>query len=886
MKYKAHIISHSHWDREWYLPYEQHHVRLINLIDEILEEIEHNPKFGSFNLDGQTIIVADYLSVKPQNKERLLQAIKKGKLKIGPWYILQDAYLTSSEANVRNLQVGHHDAQVYGKKTKIGYFPDTFGIYAQAPQLLQQADINNMFFGRGVTPTGFNNQVAGAFDSKFSEMLIKAPNGTKALGILFANWYSNANEIPNNKELAKTYWDQKITDVKKFTKNKNLLFMNGCDHTPMQPDITQAIDLANTLYEDVEFIHSSLEDYLIAIQEELNEAELSVIDQELRSQDTDGYYTLVNTLSARIYQKQQNFKVQNMYEQLVEPLATMTLDKAKYPHDKITYGWKKLMQNHPHDSICGCSCDEVHAGMDTRFMRAKNVALGIIDEVLYNYRENVQKEDNQKEFTVFNPTTTNKEEVIEVIIDYDKEYFGTDFNQNRKNLENKQVPNLNLIDKNGQKVEVIIEDLGVHFGYDLPKDKFRRSFYARKLRLQFKAVIPRFTWTSYILEENPLAVDKTKIEQVEVQEEFTQSILENNKLKLEVTKPGIINLYHKELDIYYPNILEIIDEGDLGNEYMFGSVANDKVRKINKITKIESSKNSLYQINKVYTSITLPLAAQDTLVEEKRKLVEYYQRETKRTEEMLEVPLLLTIKLANDSNKLDIKLNFENKCQDHRMRFKFNLQTAPVEVEADGIFEVTKRKTKVSKNWQNPHNDQPMQKFLGITEQNHNLIIGTEGLHEYEVKDQELYITFLRSVSELGDWGDFPTPKAQCLQEIEVNISLIVDKLANKYQNYNKLRTNFIPLPYTMIYQNQGKLPKNKEFLKIMTDDNAYISSLKRNRAQEACLRLYSNGLQAKFNIQAEYQMCNLLEETLDNNEVQANEIEACEIRTLKINNK
>lgn len=34
---KVHIISHSHWDREWYMAYEQHHMRLINLIDDLLE---------------------------------------------------------------------------------------------------------------------------------------------------------------------------------------------------------------------------------------------------------------------------------------------------------------------------------------------------------------------------------------------------------------------------------------------------------------------------------------------------------------------------------------------------------------------------------------------------------------------------------------------------------------------------------------------------------------------------------------------------------------------------------------------------------------------------------------------------------------------------------
>ncbi|UQQ66733.1 hypothetical protein [Enterococcus faecalis] len=38
-KKKVYIVSHSHWDREWYLPYEEHHMRLIELVDNVLDLI-------------------------------------------------------------------------------------------------------------------------------------------------------------------------------------------------------------------------------------------------------------------------------------------------------------------------------------------------------------------------------------------------------------------------------------------------------------------------------------------------------------------------------------------------------------------------------------------------------------------------------------------------------------------------------------------------------------------------------------------------------------------------------------------------------------------------------------------------------------------------------
>ncbi len=149
-KRTAHIISHTHWDREWYLPYEKHHVLLVKLVDTLLYKLDTDPDFKSYYMDGQTIILEDYLQVRPENRERLEHYIKEGRIAIGPWYILQDAFLTSSEANIRNLQIGHQDASRYGTIAKVGYFPDTFGNIGQAPQIMRQAGIDNAVFGRGV----------------------------------------------------------------------------------------------------------------------------------------------------------------------------------------------------------------------------------------------------------------------------------------------------------------------------------------------------------------------------------------------------------------------------------------------------------------------------------------------------------------------------------------------------------------------------------------------------------------------------------------------------------------------------------------------------------------------------------------------------------------
>ena len=213
MKTTVHIISHSHWDREWYQSFEKHRMKLIELVDNILEKAENDPEFGGFFLDGQTIALDDYLEVRPEKREQVEKCVREGKIQTGPWYILQDEFLTSGEACVRNLQVGMQEAARYGAIGNVGYFPDAFGNAGQMPQVLKQAGMDAVVFGRGVKPIGPNNEVTGGqYESTYSEMMWASPDGTKLPGILFANWYNNGVEVPVDEAEAKVYWDKKLTE--------------------------------------------------------------------------------------------------------------------------------------------------------------------------------------------------------------------------------------------------------------------------------------------------------------------------------------------------------------------------------------------------------------------------------------------------------------------------------------------------------------------------------------------------------------------------------------------------------------------------------------------------------------------------------------------------
>ena len=86
--YRAFIVPHTHWDREWYQTFQQFRIRLIDLIDNLIGILENDKTFSDFTLDGQTIVLEDYLEVHPERKEILKKYITHGRIHVGPWYIL------------------------------------------------------------------------------------------------------------------------------------------------------------------------------------------------------------------------------------------------------------------------------------------------------------------------------------------------------------------------------------------------------------------------------------------------------------------------------------------------------------------------------------------------------------------------------------------------------------------------------------------------------------------------------------------------------------------------------------------------------------------------------------------------------------------------------
>ncbi len=827
----VHIISHSHWDREWYLPFEQHRMRLVQLFEDLIMLFDTDPSFKSFHLDGQTVLLEDYLQIRPDRKEKITSLIKEKKLVIGPWYILQDEFLVSSEANVRNLLIGFADTASYGvEPSKLGYFPDSFGNMGQAPQLLRQAGIDYAVFGRGVKPTGASNMVSDthAYESPYSEMYWQAPDGSTVIGILFANWYHNGMEIPKDKDEASAYWEERIKVVEKYASTGQLLFMNGCDHQPVQLDLSAAIKTAREQLPGYTFEHSSFEQYTEALREELPD-NLSTVNGELRSQHTDGWGTLVNTASARVYIKQENQRCQTLLEKVAEPLSAIaaTVGDRSDARPLFTYAWKTLLQNHPHDSICGCSVDEVHREMMTRYAKAQQVGEELSAQMVSRISSRIDTSSFGREshqvfpFTVFNTTGHSRSGVVEIELEVARE--ALDYSRQNEILDRLaqvHVDQGEIRDEAGNRVAFSFEDLGIVFGYELPGHRFRQPYYARKVRLSlFVSHIAAMGYATYAWYSGAAAAHSKPLSKDPAAIIATGRSLENVYLRIEIAYDGAIDMLDKRNGRRYAGLGIYENVGDIGSEYTFRSPEGEApltTSGLNAEVKLLQTDDN-YAVLEIQREWLLPVSAEVGFADELNRHVPITERQSRRSEAVAPALLRTYVRLERDTPEVQIRTVFDNRHKDHRLRMLFPTDTRSAVLDADSVFEVAQRPIEPATEWSNPSNCQHQQAFVAVGDGEGGLTIANKGLNEYEVlRDgrNTIALTLIRAVAELGDWGVFLTPEAQCLGEHVLECSILphfsaeenLDTYVRAYQAQVPWRTAQLPVQ-------SGTLPAASSFL-------------------------------------------------------------------------
>jgi len=380
-KYRASIVSHTHWDREWYLPFEAFRVRLVGLIDELIQKMEADPRYRYFNFDGQAILFKDYLEIRPEMAPRLRALCQEGRITAGPFYVQPDESLPGAETHVRNFILGMKTAAHWGPVLQSGYVIDIFGHISQWPQMLRQLGIDNAILMRGV-----NDDTCGA------EFIWRAPDGSDVLAIRLSNtvsysdfWYK-VRRADEGKLLDMDGALKRLKALIDWQRERHstpeLLLMDGVDHVEIQPDLPDLIDRYNAAYsEEGQVVHADLPTYLERLRQAVNRDELVTLEGELRSPNKRsplgqvffGFHCSHPELKAA------NDRCEALLQYWAEPLgAAQFLLTGEHDPAFLWHAWELLLQNQPHDSICGCSVDQVHKDMMYRYDQCGIVAQQIV----------------------------------------------------------------------------------------------------------------------------------------------------------------------------------------------------------------------------------------------------------------------------------------------------------------------------------------------------------------------------------------------------------------------------------------------------------------------------------------------------------------------------
>ena len=348
------VVPHTHWDREWYAPFEEFQLRLAAVVDEVIEVLESDPSFTCFTLDGQAIVLEDYLDVRPENEARLRALLQTGRLEVGPSYILPDELLVGAEPLVRNLLIGRAVCRRYGAEpTPVGYMPDSFGHPLQLPQILVGFGIDTFIFSRGL---------GDELDDLGVVFRWRAPDGSEIRAFQQLAGYSSFNVSDVDAHARIEYISERFGAALMRAGIDAVLLCDGDDHRRVRRDLPALCSELERGLPGTSFTIAHYADYVAAADPD----GLPAHTGELLGSRLWNVLRGVN--SARLYLKRANERAERRLLEVETLGALRALHTGqRFPVSDFRLAWRQLLKCHPHDSICGCSCDEVHRDMLVRY---------------------------------------------------------------------------------------------------------------------------------------------------------------------------------------------------------------------------------------------------------------------------------------------------------------------------------------------------------------------------------------------------------------------------------------------------------------------------------------------------------------------------------------
>ncbi|MGZ8481777.1 MAG: glycoside hydrolase family 38 N-terminal domain-containing protein [Candidatus Limnocylindria bacterium] len=391
-----HLVPHTHWDREWYRPFQSFRMQLVDLVDRVLDMLEAEPAFA-FTLDGQLATVDDYLEIRPEQEERLRRHAQSGRLALGPWQILMDEFLVSGETLVRNLEMGWARSEAFGGPMLIGYLPDMFGHVAQMPQILRRAGIEDAVVWRGV-PSVIDRHA----------FRWEAPDGSWVRAEYLPAGYGNAAGLFAVPAGVPAAAERFMEWARPWFGSDPVLAMYGTDHAAPVPELAGLVSRLNEVQQASSMEISTLATYVGSAPPLA--ADAPRWHGEMRSGARAN--VLMGVASARIDIKQAAGRAETLLERYAEPLTALHVAPEAWPEPFLHLAWRKVVENSAHDSICGCSVDPVVDQVLVRFAEAEQIGGTLARRAAAALAMDVPR----GALTVLNPTPAPRSGVVEATL--------------------------------------------------------------------------------------------------------------------------------------------------------------------------------------------------------------------------------------------------------------------------------------------------------------------------------------------------------------------------------------------------------------------------------------------------------------------------------------
>jgi len=853
------VISNTHWDREFRHSFERTRKGLLTMFDTILDILDKDPDYHSYTLDGHSILLDDYLEMRPENRARVEAHMRSGRLVAGPWYTLPEQFSISHEAIVRNFLYGRKTVEKYGGTCgTVAYTPASWGQTGQLPQILKDFGLDKMMFYRGIS-----------HHESDAEFIWEGPDGTRVLGCRFGlfaryNWYYQVHRptTRNGRIFEKDYlWDEFSETPVRFSDScsghdpsyvinqpaishdpsvlksaiEQMITAEGHHFTtPVFPamhghDISVAHPLETRIIEDARkslgekytIAQSNLEEYWHEVSKHLDTARLALLKGERRSYLKTGMWTYLfpATISARTYLKQQEFDAYTRLVYQAEPLAALAWALGNdYPVRYFDKAWRSLLSNHTHDANGGCAPDAVCMDMEYRYRNCNDISELLSEEAMtfIAMHAGIGPESEKRfQVIVFNPFPFERDAIIKTDLEIPE--LHTDDANTTWEVPFRSVKFIGNNDHDVEYQSVSCEKSSVFADniWDVPSilSTVKLVGYARFHKL------PPLGYRCYTIET--LAQETMHSHGM-----ITGSnAMENEFIMVEVNQNGTVNITHKETGRSYTGLNYLSDQGEAGNAWQHEPPRHDRV------------------FNSIDGSATISVTASGPLLSSIQAAFSFkvpvdYADGTRRSDSMAELPVTVDYILGKGTPYLKVRTSLVNHAKDHWLRANFPTGIDTSYSVADSHFDVVEREIAIpdSTGWvEEARGTHPLRSFAGLSNGKEGLAVFTKGLFEYEAFDDQqrtLAITLIRAcriklkvseekTSELPDEG-IQCPGAQVFE-------YAICPHAGDYMKANLVNlaaSCFIPVRALMAGKGTGKLME-ETFLFRIDNRQIHVSALK-----------------------------------------------------------